>query len=762
MVAKLLSHRNCRRISCPLLPRMKRRDSEIAVPAADRATPRISTVAVARRSSRGFTRSVVHRPKSTLASARLKDANAAFMFRAERASNDARGSSSSSSSSSLGTHSYGETAYWDDRYRKDGGPSTGTKSMRPSPLSSTSTSAAPTASSSSVAATQVPFLFFSFFFFFFVFGFGAFGYLKMDVRDMAGFESNSFDGVIDKGTLDSIMCGHNAHENATKMLEEVASSQDKGVYILITYGDPSYRLCVLKNLDTWTINMHTFLYDVSLYEVHAMKWWCELRPEKHPAVALQRRLDRSPEQKSWELTKPLRLNEDGTSVAALLGSNPDVHYIYVCIKDESLRQKRNNNRVDREAKMIFFFSFFKLVVVKTVRPDFGYILFSFMSRSRNGRERDRDRERHALVLVALLVLTAASSASAAAAGRAARNVVVSPTQGVSSLKVPWRRDPALDSAIERDKRPAAASRSATWRSAAPASASPSACRPSSAATPTSSSSTRTASGPPPLPGRPLPPPVPSLLSFLALRDRLLSLHEPLLLAKLVKLLMMSRHRALPADKLLCVKRDFGFPDDLLTSLVPAHPDLLRLSGHPGHGPCFVELVAWDHSYARSAVEARADAESELTGVRMRPNFAVRLPRGFYLKKEMREWARDWLELPYISPYADASALHPASREMEKRAVGLLHELLSLTLHKRAAVPILGKFCDEFRLSNAFASAFTRHPGIFYVSLKGGIKTAMLREAYDELGELVDRDPLLAIKDKFVEMMEEGHRITWRR
>lgn len=34
---------------------------------------------------------------------------------------------------------------------------------------------------------------------------------------------------------------------------------------------------------------------------------------------------------------------------------------------------------------------------------------------------------------------------------------------------------------------------------------------------------------------------------------------------------------------------------------------------------------------------------------------------------------------------------------------------------------------------------------------------MLREAYDELGELVDRDPLLAIKDKFVEMMEEGHR-----
>ncbi|URD78490.1 Plant organelle RNA recognition domain [Musa troglodytarum] len=141
---------------------------------------------------------------------------------------------------------------------------------------------------------------------------------------------------------------------------------------------------------------------------------------------------------------------------------------------------------------------------------------------------------------------------------------------------------------------------------------------------------------------------------------------------------------------------------------------------------------------------------------MRPNFDVRLPPGFFLKKEMREWTRDWLELPYVSPYADASGLYPASPEMEKRSVGVLHEVLSLTLLKRMAVPIIGKFSEEFRLSNAFANAFTRHPGIFYVSLKGGIKTAMLREAYDR-GELVDRDPLLEVKDRFVEILDEGHK-----
>lgn len=37
-----------------------------------------------------------------------------------------------------------------------------------------------------------------------------------------------------------------------------------------------------------------------------------------------------------------------------------------------------------------------------------------------------------------------------------------------------------------------------------------------------------------------------------------------------------------------------------------------------------------------------------------------------------------------------------------------------------------------------------------------MKTAMLREAYDK-GELVDRDPLLEIRNAFVELLDEGHR-----
>ncbi|KAI4365165.1 hypothetical protein MLD38_021176 [Melastoma candidum] len=247
-----------------------------------------------------------------------------------------------------------------------------------------------------------------------------------------------------------------------------------------------------------------------------------------------------------------------------------------------------------------------------------------------------------------------------------------------------------------------------------------------------------------------------LREFLEEEKRIYAENEALLVAKLCKLLLMSKHKVISADKLVHVKREFGFPTDFMVSLVPRYPQYLRLAGSPGEGKSFLELVDWEPEFAKSVIEKRAEEESRLTGIRMRPNFVVKLPRGFFLKKEMREWTRDWIDLEYISPYADASHLDQASPEMEKRMVGVLHELLSLSLFKRIPVPILGKFTEDYRFSNSFSSVFTRHSGIFYMSLKGGIETAVLREAYND-GQLIDRDPLLEIKDKFVEILEKGWR-----
>ncbi|XP_022992526.1 protein WHAT'S THIS FACTOR 1 homolog [Cucurbita maxima] len=247
-----------------------------------------------------------------------------------------------------------------------------------------------------------------------------------------------------------------------------------------------------------------------------------------------------------------------------------------------------------------------------------------------------------------------------------------------------------------------------------------------------------------------------LRGFLEEEKRITMENEALLVSKLCKLLMISKDKLLSVDKLVHVKREFGFPNDFLVNLVPKYPEYFQIIGSPGDEKSFLQLVSRNPNFAKSVIERRAEDESISTGIQIRPNFNYNLPPGFFLRKEMREWVRDWLELDYISPYEDVSHLAQASPEMEKRTVGIFHELLSLSLFKRIPVPILGKFSDEYRFSNAFSSVFTRHSGIFYLSLKGGIETAMLREAYKG-SQLIDCDPLLEIKDKFVELLEEGWR-----
>lgn len=136
-------------------------------------------------------------------------------------------------------------------------------------------------------------------------------YIKMDVRDMSAFNTSSFDAVFDKGTLDSLLCGNNSRQNACKMLQEVGRVlKDKGVYILITYGAPVYRLRLLRESFLWTIKLHVIEKPVT---------------------------DGSSVHQTWELTNPIPLDGEGNSVEAVLGNNPDVHYIYVCTKDDSLK-----------------------------------------------------------------------------------------------------------------------------------------------------------------------------------------------------------------------------------------------------------------------------------------------------------------------------------------------------------------------------------------------------------------------------------------
>lgn len=59
---------------------------------------------------------------------------------------------------------------------------------------------------------------------------------------MRSYADESFDCVLDKGLLDSVLCGAYSKQNSRKMLKEISRVlKTKGYYICISYGDPDIR-----------------------------------------------------------------------------------------------------------------------------------------------------------------------------------------------------------------------------------------------------------------------------------------------------------------------------------------------------------------------------------------------------------------------------------------------------------------------------------------------------------------------------------------
>lgn len=73
-------------------------------------------------------------------------------------------------------------------------------------------------------------------------------FIAMDARKLE-FTDSSFDAIIDKGTLDSILCGENSSQNANMMLKEIERVlAPGGVYICISFGVPEQREPHFKKL----------------------------------------------------------------------------------------------------------------------------------------------------------------------------------------------------------------------------------------------------------------------------------------------------------------------------------------------------------------------------------------------------------------------------------------------------------------------------------------------------------------------------------
>ncbi|XP_057793408.1 protein WHAT'S THIS FACTOR 1 homolog, chloroplastic isoform X1 [Salvia miltiorrhiza] len=224
------------------------------------------------------------------------------------------------------------------------------------------------------------------------------------------------------------------------------------------------------------------------------------------------------------------------------------------------------------------------------------------------------------------------------------------------------------------------------------------------------------------------------------------LQEHVFVERLAKLLMMSRNQRLNVSKVNELKRNFGFPDDYLLRIVPKHTDMFRVVNYTGRRSSMdIELISWNPDFAVSAVEKSAKKKGS------EPSFSCSLPATW-----VKSWERfhEFNSTPYISPYADSSVMVEGTVEMDKRNVALVHELLSMTLWKKLSISKLGHFKREFGFPEKLNVLLLKHPGIFYVSNKYKIYTVLLREAYNG-SELMEKDPLVVVKNKFGELMQEG-------
>ncbi|WCJ34094.1 Ubiquitin carboxyl-terminal hydrolase family protein [Euphorbia peplus] len=229
--------------------------------------------------------------------------------------------------------------------------------------------------------------------------------------------------------------------------------------------------------------------------------------------------------------------------------------------------------------------------------------------------------------------------------------------------------------------------------------------------------------------------------------------------RLCRVLMMMKSKTVPLKSLHPLKWDLGLPDNFEKILIPKYPDHFQFVKAPNGIGC-LKLVQWRDEIAVSALQ-KSNESKEMGNEYQKFKrgqttlaFPMSFPRGYGGQKKVRAWMEEFQKLPYISPYEDPRGIDPDSELMEKRVVGVLHELLSLTIHKKTKRNYLRSVREELCLPHKFTRLFTRYPGIFYLSLKCKTTTVALREGYQR-GKLVNPHPIAHLRDKFHHVMRTG-------
>ncbi|KAE8702971.1 ubiquitin-like-specific protease ESD4-like isoform X1 [Hibiscus syriacus] len=243
---------------------------------------------------------------------------------------------------------------------------------------------------------------------------------------------------------------------------------------------------------------------------------------------------------------------------------------------------------------------------------------------------------------------------------------------------------------------------------------------------------------------------------LAMRElNLKSAMSSFLANKLQKLLMLSSHRWLLLSKLVHLAPHLGLSPNFRSHLCNDHPDKLKVVD-TSYGRA-LELVNWDPELAIPLKSPPVDCG--LIVDRPLKFKQLKLRKGLNLKRRHREILMKFNEVPDVCPYnTPLEDFAKSSIEAEKRACGVLREMLGMMVEKRTLIDHLTHFRKEFGLPNKLRAMIVRHPELFYVSLKGMRDSVFLVEGFDDKGVLLEKDESLVIRDQLMALVAEGKRI----
>lgn len=232
---------------------------------------------------------------------------------------------------------------------------------------------------------------------------------------------------------------------------------------------------------------------------------------------------------------------------------------------------------------------------------------------------------------------------------------------------------------------------------------------------------------------------------------------------LVRLLSMSTTKSLPLRAVFKVWRELGLPDDFEDSIISRNSHLFKLS--PGNEPNTHTLQLIDEMHDKIFVASVENwrvmecCKEDCTVDRTEIQFAFKhcYPPGMRLSRDFKAKVREWQGLPYVGPYVGMGEKERSKTRrmgLEKRAVAIVHEFLSLTVERMVEVEKISHFRNSFSIDLNIRDLILDHPGIFYLSTKGKRHTIFLREAY-ERGCLIDPNPVYKVRRKLLDLVVLG-------